>query len=130
MLDMTGFRDKVIASGGVTGWGDCLAGGTFSGILEIRADKNDPGTGSTGFWFTAKGADGVTDVQHHLAMTAQIANTSNWPYWIPAAVSDTATVTGGSWEMVHNNGPGRKIACTGEWTTETLDFTILVTRTG
>ena len=61
-----------------------------------------------------------------------------WPYWHPAEVNDIATVTtvsGAPWEVSTTNGPGKKIACTGEGTTgdgtgETLEFTIVITRTG
>ena len=125
-LNMTGFLGNV---GALPGWNECFAGGSFSGALQILADRNNPGTGSIDIWFTALGTDGTSGVDYRLSISAQIEDTGNWPYWLPADVGDSATVTGGSWEMRHGNGPGKKIACTGEGTTQTLDFTILVTRT-
>ena len=136
-LNMTGFFGE---NADLTGRNQCFAGGTFSGALQVSADKNDPGTGWAGFWFTAKGNDG-TEVKYHLSVTPVTIEPPDgavWPYWLPD-VDETATVTtlahgfGGSWEMQHSGGPGRKVACTGDGATgqrlgDTLAFVIEITR--
>ena len=122
LLDMSAF----LGEGSLPdSWDVCFAGGSFSGTLQIAADRNNPGTGSIEFWFTAFGDDGTPDVDYHLPMSAQIEDTGNWPYWLPAD-GESRTVTGGSWEMGHTGGPGRTVACTGDGG---LNVTVVVTRT-
>jgi len=132
-LDMGVFLGNNATS---SGWDltKCFAGSDFKftgSAVQVVADKNDTGFGSAGFWFTAKGDDGTTDIKYQLAVTlVTIDPADGWPYWLPA-VNATSTVTGGPWEMRHSNGPGKKIACTGEGTGETegpLDFAIVITR--
>ena len=131
-LNMAGFLDNV---GLPDEWDQCFADSSFEGVLQVSADKNDPGTG---FWFTAEDNDATTEteIKYQLAVTLVTIERLDgadwgavWPHWLPD-VDDTVIVTGGPWEMLKGNGPGRKVACTGEGTGETLDFTILVTRTG
>ena len=139
-LDMAGF----IGHNDGTEWNTCFddgsGGNQFSGsTVQVAADKDDPGTGRAGFFFTANGTDG-TEVKYHLAVTPveipQPALPAVWPNWLPDIVGQTVTVTtvtDGAWELQHSNGPGRKVACTvngttGEGTGETLHFTIAIKR--
>ena len=137
VLDMGSFLGE---NAGQSGWDGCFAQRSFSGVLQIVADKNDSGDGRSGFWFMAKGTDGTTDVKYGLSVTLVTIKpppAAVWPYWLPV-VGETATVTtvtGAAWKMNTSNGPGKKVACTGDGTTgggtgDTLDFTITITRTG
>ena len=125
-----------------SGWDleKCFAGSEFkftgSGVGVI-ADRKNPGDGRSGFWFTAKGTDGTTDVQYKLAgISVDIPLPAVWPYWLPD-VGQTVTVAtkvGEPWEMSTTNGPGKSVACTGEGTTGdgtaggALHFEIAITR--
>ena len=122
LLEMSGFLGEVSLP---ASWDVCFAGGSFLVTLQITADRKNPGTGSIEFWFTAFGNDETPDVDYHLPMSAQIEDTGNWPYWLPAD-GESRTVTGGSWEMGHTGGPGRTVACTGDGG---LNVTVVVTRT-
>ena len=133
-LNMAGFFAKV----SLDGWGNCFVGGTFSVEGAVLADKNVPNTGKAGFHFTALGTDGTTEVKYKLVVTLVTIEPppeAIWPNWLPA-LNETATVTtvpGAPWEVSTTNGPGKKLACTGEGTTgkgtgDTLDFTIVVAR--
>ena len=143
--NMDGFL--VVHNVGLTGWKTCFAGPFTGSGVQVSADKNDPGFGWAGFWFSAEDKDGKIDIWYHLAVTRVKIEPLDpagavWPYWLPA-LNETATVTtvpGAPWKLQHSGGPGRKLACKGEGTTgegttgdgtgETLHFTILVTRTG
>jgi len=134
-LDMGVFLGNNATS---SGWdllqrNQCFAGSGFKftgSVVQVSADKNDPETGSVSFYFLAKGKDGTTEIWYLLAVTPvtiKPPDGADWPYWLPA-LNETATVTGGPWEMSHSGGPGKKVACTGEGTGDTLSFVIEITR--
>ena len=136
-LDMAGFFAKNTSTR--PDWDECFAGdGTFSVEGGVIAEKNDTNTGQAGFHFTAKGTDGTTDVKYKLVVTfvtIEPPSEAIWPNWLPA-LNETATVTtvpGAPWEVSTTNGPGKKVACTGDGTTgkgtdDTLDFAIAIER--
>jgi len=82
-LDMAGFVGINATS---SGWNldRCFAGSGFKftgSTMQVVADKNDPDTGSAGFWFTAKGADRTTDVKYHLRVTRVTIDPPDGAIW-------------------------------------------------
>ena len=118
-LSVTGF---LVRNGG-TEWNKCFGDGPFAdAIVAVSADKNDPGFGSAAFWFTAKDKDGITDIWYNLWATHVAIDPPDgavWPYWLPDVGQTVivATKAGEPWNLKHANGPGRKVACTGDGTT-------------
>ncbi len=122
MLNLSFFRTAL--SGGTT----CFNTGTvempaseFTGPFQIIVKKNDLDNANIQFNFPAKGDEGTLDVNYGLQLPGVITIPDNWP---PAPDVDN-TITGTTFNMVHSNGPGNKVACTG---TGVLNFSILVVR--
>ena len=122
-LDLTFFRDDDIAPG----WATCFNSGTavapasvFSGPLGINFKKNDPVDVEIQFNFDAKGTDG-TVVRSGFGLHGVIEEPGNWP-----AVNGPSTITVTTYVMIHGNGPGSAVACTGSGN---VNVTIDVTRT-
>jgi len=75
------------------------------------------------FFFRALGTDGTTDVDYVLKVFAKFQPGRPWPP--EDAESKSNTITGGTFVLAHVNGPGRKVACTGE--DELGDFSVTIT---
>ena len=122
-LDLTFFRDDGIAPG----WATCFNSGTavspasvFTGPLGINFKKNDPVDVEIQFNFDAKGTDGTT-VRSGFGLHGEIQDPENWP-----AVAGASTIEVTTYVMIHGNGPGSAVACTGSGN---VNVTIVVTRT-
>ena len=94
----------------------------FTGIFAVRTKKNQPNFGEITFHFDAKGTDGSTTVNYGLHMFGVVTHPDDLP---PASSGTDNTITGGSFLMVHSNGPGNKVACAGEGF---LTYSLLIVR--
>jgi len=76
------------------------------------------------FFFDAKGTKGNTNVKYVLTVLAEFGE-GDWP----PAPADVITITGTSFVLAHVNGPGKKVACTGEGNLvdDKFDFRLTVT---
>ncbi len=113
-LDLTFFQGEGL------GWDTCFQSGEFTGPFGINFKKNNPVDVEIQFNFDAKGTDG-TVVRSGLELHGVIENKGNWP-----AVDGPSTITVTTYLMIHGNGPGSDVACTGSGD---VSVTIEVTRT-
>ena len=113
------FQDKVIGNGATCFGTQDIA----SGMQVSQVTPSNTEDAVIRFFFDAKGTDG-TDVNYGLTVLGKFQSGAPWPP--TTATTGSNTITGKTFVLAHSNGPGNKVACTGEGK---IGFSLTVTRT-
>lgn len=122
----------------------CFSSGGFpSGMQVGQVTPSNTEAAIIHFFFDAKGTNGTSDVNYVLTVHATFIGTFingteesvvTWPPPPPPAEGTSKTTIGApaSFVLAHSNGPGNKVACTGEGPLgddDTFTFELTVKRT-
>jgi len=119
-INLTVFRVLVADGTSCFGAGEFVAG-EFDAIMQVGQVKpSNTEDAIISFFFRALGTDEpASDVDYVLKVFGTFEKNAPWP----PTDDKSNTITGDSFVLAHVNGPGRKVACTGEGT---ITFTLLV----
>ena len=122
-LDLSFFRTAPSDGGYTDDEGlNCFGNDEYTDILiHVHETRN---VGQISFVFDATGNDGTTPINYGAILYPLLVD-GDLP---PAEVGDITTITGGTFELIHNGGPGRKIACIAEGILNVLNYSMLIVR--
>lgn len=84
----------------------CFPGGSATSVLALTQSSQDADVVRVDIVFKAKGDDGSTDVKYGLSMSGALGGDP----WLPTG---TSTIDLATWEIGHDSGKGKNVACSG-----------------